>query len=49
MATNKSSPKKYDVVLYGASGFVGRQTVDYFAQSADVQSSGLTWALAGRS
>ena len=31
------------------SGFVGRQTVDYFAHSADVQSSGLTWALAGRS
>lgn len=49
MATSKSSPKKYDVVLYGASGFVGRQTVDYFAHSADVQSSGLTWALAGRS
>ncbi len=49
MVTSKSSAKKYDVVLYGASGFVGRQTVDYFAQSADVQSSGLTWALSGRS
>ncbi len=49
MATSKSTPKKYDVVLYGASGFVGRQTVDYFVRSADVQSSGLTWALAGRS
>ena len=49
MVTSKSSAKKFDVVLYGASGFVGRQTVDYFAQSADVQSSGLTWALAGRS
>ncbi len=49
MTTGKSSPQKYDVVLYGASGFVGRQTVDYFAQSADVRSSGLTWALAGRS
>ncbi|MES2582623.1 MAG: saccharopine dehydrogenase NADP-binding domain-containing protein [Pseudomonadota bacterium] len=48
MATKKTS-RQYDVVLYGASGFVGRQTVDYFAQSADVQSSGLTWALAGRS
>lgn len=35
----------YDVVLYGASGFVGRQTVAYFAAHA----KGLRWALAGRS
>ena len=49
MPINKPSPPKYDVVLYGASGFVGRQTVHYFAQSDDVKSSGLTWALAGRS
>ena len=35
---------KYDVVLYGASGFVGRQTVAYFAQHGhDVR-----WAVAGR-
>jgi short subunit dehydrogenase-like uncharacterized protein len=34
----------YDVVLYGASGFVGRQTVAYFAQHA----GRLRWALAGR-
>ena len=34
----------YDVVLYGASGFVGRQTVAYFAQHAGK----LRWALAGR-
>ena len=49
MPTSKSSPKKYDVVLYGASGFVGRQTVDYFAKHPAVKSSGLSWALAGRS
>lgn len=49
MPTSKSSPKKYDVVLYGASGFVGRQTVDYFARHPEVKSSGLTWSLAGRS
>ncbi len=49
MATSKSSSQIYDVVLYGASGFVGRQTVDYFAKHPDVKSSGLTWALAGRS
>lgn len=36
--------RDYDVVLYGASGFVGRQTVRYFA-SGD---HGLRWALAGR-
>ena len=35
----------YDVVLYGATGFVGRQTVAYFAQHAGA----LRWALAGRS
>ncbi len=31
-------------MLYGASGFVGRQTVAYFAQRA----GGLRWAVAGR-
>ncbi len=49
MATRKPAKKKYDVVLYGASGFVGRQTVAYFARHAEVQSAGLSWALAGRS
>lgn len=33
------------MVLYGASGFVGRQTVAYFAQHAPV----VRWAIAGRS
>jgi short subunit dehydrogenase-like uncharacterized protein len=37
--------RPFDVVLYGASGFVGRQTVAYFARRAD----GLRWAVAGRS
>jgi short subunit dehydrogenase-like uncharacterized protein len=37
--------RKYDIVLYGASGFTGRQTVEYFRQFA---SSGLRWAIAGR-
>nr|WP_316644025.1 saccharopine dehydrogenase NADP-binding domain-containing protein [uncultured Roseateles sp.] len=40
--TRQSRP--YDVVLYGASGFVGRQTVAYFAEHAPA----LRWALAGR-
>lgn len=43
-----TAPRPYDVVLYGASGFVGRQTVAYFAQP-QVKTLGLTWALAGRS
>lgn len=37
--------RPYDVVLYGASGFVGRQTVAYFAR----QAGGPRWAVAGRS
>ena len=41
--------RKYDVVLYGASGFVGRQTVAYLARHPQVKSLGLKWALAGRS
>ena len=37
--------RRFDLVLYGASGFVGRQAVAYLAQHA----RGLRWALAGRS
>jgi short subunit dehydrogenase-like uncharacterized protein len=48
MAASKQS-RKYDVVLYGASGFVGRQTAAYFARHSQVRTMGLTWALAGRS
>jgi short subunit dehydrogenase-like uncharacterized protein len=35
----------YDVVLYGASGFVGKQTVRYFAEHAGDE---VRWAIAGR-
>ena len=41
--------RKYDVVLYGASGFVGQQTVAYFAKLTQDSNLELTWALAGRS
>jgi len=37
--------REYDVVLYGATGFTGRQTVEYFARLAP---PGLRWAIAGR-
>jgi short subunit dehydrogenase-like uncharacterized protein len=42
--TRTSSARDFDVVLYGATGFVGRQTVERFA----AHGSGLRWALAGR-
>jgi short subunit dehydrogenase-like uncharacterized protein len=38
-------PRKYDLVLYGASGFTGRQTAEYCRQFAP---AGLRWAIAGR-
>ena len=46
-----SSPKSdrlFDVVLFGATGFVGRQTAAYFAGHSQVKASGLRWALGGR-
>jgi short subunit dehydrogenase-like uncharacterized protein len=39
--------REYDVVLYGASGFTGKQTVQYFAKHA--RSDQVRWAIAGRS
>ncbi len=38
-------PRDLDVLLYGATGFTGRQTVAYFAKHAP---SNLRWAIAGR-
>lgn len=40
------SDRLYDVVLYGASGFVGKQTVQYFARHG--AKGALRWAIAGR-
>lgn len=37
--------RQYDVILYGASGFTGRQTVQYFARHA---AGAVRWAIAGR-
>lgn len=44
--SDRSSTRPYDVVLYGASGFVGKQTVQYFADHASPE--GVRWAIAGR-
>jgi short subunit dehydrogenase-like uncharacterized protein len=40
-----SRPRKFDVVLFGATGFTGRLVADYLAQSTPT----LRWAIAGRS
>ena len=40
------SDRSYDVVLYSASGFVGKQTVQYFARHTALGQ--LRWAIAGR-
>ena len=40
------SQRQYDVVLYGASGFTGRQAVEYFARNT--RPSEVRWAIAGR-
>ena len=37
--------REFDVILYGATGFTGRQTAHYFARHAP---DGLKWAIAGR-
>jgi short subunit dehydrogenase-like uncharacterized protein len=37
--------RRYDVVLFGASGFTGRQTVAYFTRHAPTD---VRWAIAGR-
>ena len=49
--TTKAHTRQYDIVLYGATGFVGRQTAAYFAaleQSRPRGAEALRWALAGR-
>ena len=38
--------KKYDLIIFGASGFTGQFVVDHVANLAEEE--GLTWAVAGR-
>ena len=42
---NAMQDRTFDLVLYGASGFVGRQCVDYIAKHAPP--GALRWAMAG--
>ncbi|MCU0569309.1 MAG: saccharopine dehydrogenase NADP-binding domain-containing protein [Oculatellaceae cyanobacterium Prado106] len=46
MSDRPPSNRPYDIVLYGASGFVGKQTVQYVANHPDHPS--IRWAIAGR-
>ncbi|RHW28275.1 saccharopine dehydrogenase [Nocardioides immobilis] len=46
MAQSSDSPRTYDLVLLGATGFTGGLTADYLAAHAP---DGLRWAIAGRS
>jgi len=46
--TSSGTSRKFDIVVFGASGFTGRLVVDYLQQQYP-PSSGLRWAVAGRS
>ena len=50
MASGESevSSTKYDIVVFGATGFTGQYVVEEIAKTVD-EESGLTWAIAGRS
>ena len=39
--------QRYDIVVFGATGFTGQYVVDEIARTAD-EVEGLTWAIAGR-
>ncbi|MFN3197519.1 MAG: saccharopine dehydrogenase family protein [Bradymonadia bacterium] len=43
--TTSSEGRPYDVILYGATGFTGRQTAEYFLAHAPAD---VKWAVAGR-
>ena len=43
-----SGNRKYDIVLWGATGFTGKLCVKYLAESYGLK-NGLKWAIAGRS
>ncbi|WP_320782964.1 saccharopine dehydrogenase family protein [Streptomyces sp. CRN 30] len=45
MSVDDRTERPYDIVLFGASGFVGRLTAEYLAAHAP---EGLRWAVAGR-
>ncbi|XP_078674831.1 saccharopine dehydrogenase-like oxidoreductase isoform X2 [Branchiostoma floridae x Branchiostoma belcheri] len=44
-----ATAKKYDVVVFGASGFTGQYVVEELGRVTSEEERGLTWAVAGRS
>ena len=40
--------KKYDIVVWGASGFTGRLVCEYLFKNYTKKNSTLKWAIAGR-
>jgi len=40
-------PKKYDVIIWGATGFTGRLVAEYINKQYGIDQS-LRWAMAGR-
>ena len=38
--------RKYDIIVFGASGFTGKLVCEYFFKSNDAKN--ITWAIAGR-
>ena len=47
LVTFRSEMSKYELVIYGASGFTGQFVIEYVARAGLEQD--LTWAVAGRS
>jgi len=43
-----SKNRKFDIVVYGASGFTGKLIAEYLAKEYPSGESGLRWAIAGR-
>ena len=43
-----ASAKKFDIVVFGASGFTGQFVVEELARTAS-EEAGIKWAIAGRS
>lgn len=42
----KEAQRKYDIIIYGATGFTGQLVVEYFANNVDFNK--VKWAIAGR-
>ena len=40
---------KYDIIIFGATGFTGKLVVEYFLKNYGFNNPKLNWAIAGRS